>query len=108
LSAEVDILLLVMIKPRSAQEPVEIVILTASTLLGALCGAAAAFLLWSQTRHVADPGMLTAAALALATGVGLVSLTVERRSVQLCLAAAAVTLAIAFFSGGAVFATLTP
>lgn len=95
-----------MMKTRPAQVPADLVISVSSALLGLIVGTGAAFGLWSQLHHTGEPAMLTAAVVALATGLALVAVAVEKLSPRLFLLAAALSLALAFFAGAGAFSTI--
>lgn len=95
-----------MMKERPAQVPAEVVIGISAALLGVILGIGAAYGLWSQLHHTAEPTMLTAAVVALTTGLALVACSVQTFSTRLFLAAAALSLALAFFAGSGAFASL--
>jgi hypothetical protein len=95
-----------MMNERHALMPAQLVIGASTTLLGAVLGAGAAFGLWSQLHHTGAPGVLAVAVVALAGGLLLVGLAAGSLTVRLFLLVAALTLALAFFSGAGLFATL--
>jgi hypothetical protein len=95
-----------MLKTRSAQAPTELIIAGATALLGLVLGAGAAFGLWSQLHHTAQPALLTGAVAALAAGLVLVGLAVQNTAPRLFLMTAGISLAMAFFTGASAFAAL--
>ena len=95
-----------MMKERPALVPSEIVIGTSTALLGMIVGVGTAFGLWSQLHHTSAPGILTAAVVALATGLALIGLAAQTLSARLFMIVAACSLALAFFAGTAAFSTL--
>lgn len=97
-----------MMNERPASVPAEMVIGVSTALLGVLVGVGAAFGLWSQLHHTATPSVLDTAVVALAGGLALVALAVQSFAARLFLLVAALTLALAFFSGATLFATLVP
>jgi hypothetical protein len=96
-----------MMKERPAQVPAEIVIGTSTALLGMIVGVGTAFGLWSQLHHTSAPGVLTAAVVALATGLLLIGIAVQHLNSRLFMIVAACSLALAFFGGSGAFSTLT-
>jgi hypothetical protein len=95
-----------MMKERPAQVPAEIVIGISTTLLGVLSGVGVAFMLWSQLHHTSVPGVLTAAVVAMASGLIMVGFAVQSLSTRLFLIVAACSLTLAFFAGPLAFSTL--
>jgi len=96
-----------MMKERPAQLPAEVVIGVSTTLLAAILGVGVAFGLWSQLHHTTVPGVLTAAVVALASGLIMIGFAVQNLSTRLFLVVAACSLALAFFAGPAAFSALT-
>ncbi len=95
-----------MMKEHPAQMPAELVIGVSASLLGVLVGVGAAFGLWSQLHHTADPGILASGVAALSAGSAFVALAVQSTASRLFLIAAACSLALAFFLGSGAFSHL--
>jgi hypothetical protein len=95
-----------MMKEFPAAAPAEIVINVSTALLAIVTGVGAAFGLWLQLHHTAAPGVLTASAVALGTGLALVGLALQRPSARLFLVLAGAALVVAFFSAPGAFASL--
>jgi hypothetical protein len=96
-----------MMREHPVQSSTQVIIGASTVLLGMIMGVGTAFGLWSQLHHTAEPAMLTAAVVALATGLALVGIAVQNTATRLFLVVAAGSLALAFFSGGGAFASLT-
>lgn len=96
-----------MMSERPVPESTDVVILTATGLLGAVLGAAVAFGLWTQLHHSAD-GLVTPAVAALGIGLSLTGFALPRFTTRLFLLMLGLSLLAAFFLGGPFFKTLAP
>lgn len=96
-----------MMKERLAQRPAEVVIGVSTALLAAVLGIGVAYGLWSQLHQTNVPAVLTAAVVALASGMIMIGFAIRNLSTRLFLVVAACSLALAFFAGPAAFSTLT-
>jgi hypothetical protein len=83
-----------------------LVIVISAALLGVLVGIGAAFALWAQLHHTADPGILTAGVAALSAGLALVAIAIRGTASRVFLIAAACSLALAYFAGSGAFSHL--
>ena len=95
-----------MMGSRPVREPTELVIWSATALLGMTVGVATAFILWSQLYRSADHVVLDGATLAIAAGLSLVAVAMEKLTARLFVWAGCAALVIAFFAGAGLFATL--
>jgi multisubunit Na+/H+ antiporter MnhB subunit len=95
-----------MMSDRPAQAPAELVIWGSTAALGIVTGTGAAFALWAQLHRSPDIGIVVAAVLALAVGLGLIGLAISNTTARLFLVVVAAALAVAFFAGAGTFATL--
>ena len=95
-----------MIRERSFQEPSELVIWSATALLGVLLGLGVAFMLWAQIHRTGEPALLDAAVFAMGLGLGLVGLALRNLTPRIFSVALGVALLLAFFTLGGVFSTL--
>ena len=95
-----------MIRERSVQEPSELVIWSATALLGVLLGVGVAFMLWGQLHHTGEPTLLDAAVFALGLGFGLVGLALESLTTRIFLVALSAALLLGFFTLGGAFSAL--
>ncbi len=95
-----------MMHERPLQEPSDLVIWGAASLLGVLLGVAVAFMLWTQLHRTGDPAMLGGAVVALGGGLGLMGLSLRGLTGRLFLAALACALLLGFFTLGGAFSTL--
>jgi hypothetical protein len=91
---------------RHAQHSAELVIRGTSAALAILTGTGAAFGLWSLLHSSTATLAATGAVVALALGLGLISLAVENRTVRLFVVLMAASMAVAFFAGSGAFAAL--
>jgi hypothetical protein len=96
-----------MMGSRPVREPAELVIWSASSLLGVMVGIGTAFILWSQFRLVADQPIVDGTVVALAVGLSLIAVAVDNLTARLFMWAACATLAIAFFTAPGLFAAIT-
>ena len=97
-----------MMGSRPAQEPAEIIIWTATGLLGALLGAGTAYAVWTALHHTAQRGFLTGAVCALGLGLTVLGWTVNSATARIFAMVFGLALIVAFFLGGPAFATLNP
>ncbi len=95
-----------MMGSRPVREPTELVILSASALLGLVVGIGTAFTLWVRLHRAADQAVLDGAVVALSVGLSLVAVAVDNRTTRLFIWTASAGLILAFFTGSALFATL--
>ncbi|MBV8638164.1 MAG: hypothetical protein JO322_08755 [Candidatus Eremiobacteraeota bacterium] len=95
-----------MMGSRPVREPAELVIWSASALLGLVVGIGTAFILWSQLHRGADQVVLDGAIIAIATGLSLVAVAVDNVIARLFIWAACAAMVIAFFAGATMFASL--
>ena len=96
-----------MIREQSGREPSTLVIWSAATLLGVLSGIGAAFILWSQQQHTAQPAILSVAVAVIAVGLGLLAFALRAFSGRLFMWALAASLMLAFFVGSGPFSALS-
>ena len=95
-----------MMRERPLQEPSELVIWSATTLLGALIGLAAAFMLWTQLHRTGEPTMLDGAVFSLGFGFGLMGLALPGLTRRLFLVVLGCTLLIGYFALGGAFSAI--
>jgi hypothetical protein len=95
-----------MMGSRPVREPAELVIWSATALLGIMVGIGTAFMLWSGFRHAMDDALVDAAVLAIASGLSLVAVAMDNLTARLFVWAACATLLIAFFTGASFFVAL--
>ncbi|HVA29262.1 MAG TPA: hypothetical protein VNF68_13860 [Candidatus Baltobacteraceae bacterium] len=95
-----------MTRDRLTQAPAELVIWGSTAALGMVAGTGAAFALWSQLHRSPDMGIVIAAVIALAAGLGLIAFAIGNVTARLFLLILAATMAVAFFVGAGTFATL--
>ena len=95
-----------MMGSRPVREPTELVIWSASALLGIMVGIGAAFMLWSQLHRSADQAILDAAVVAVAAGFSLVSVALDNFLARLFVWAASAALVVSFFAGAPLFSSL--
>ncbi len=95
-----------MMGSRPVREPTELVIWSASALLGIVVGIGTAFTLWVQLHRTADQAILDGAVVAVAVGLSLIAVAVDNLTTRLFIWAASVGLALAFFAGAGAFASL--
>ena len=95
-----------MMGSRPVREPAEFVIWGATALLGMMVGIGTAFMFWGQFHQSADQAIVNAALVALAVGLSLIAVAVERLTVRVFIWAACATLIVAFFTGSGLFAAL--
>lgn len=93
---------------RSLNEPNEVVIWTAASLLAVLLGLGSAFFLWLTLHRIDRPSVAQAAVLSLSLGLVLIGLGVRRPLTRLFLVLLAVALAVAYALGAPAFAHLVP
>ena len=95
-----------MLREQTGSDPSTIVIWGASTLLGVLSGVMAAFILWGQQRHTAEPAVLSFAVATIAVGLALLAFGLRAFTGRLYVWALAASLMIAFFVGSGPFSSL--
>ena len=89
------------------REPSTLVIWGAATMLGILAGVGAAFYLWSQLAHTAEPAILSFAVAVIAVGLGLLAFALRAFTGRLFLWALAASMMLAFFAGSGPFSSLS-
>jgi len=92
---------------RHAQHSTELIIQITTVALAVVSGIGAAFALWSMLHASPATAVVTGAVVALALGLGLISLAMPSRTARLFLMLMALSMAVAFFAGAGLFATLT-
>lgn len=95
-----------MMGSRPVRESAELVIWSATALLGVMVGLGTAFMLWSGFHHSTDPAIVDAAVVALAVGMALVAVAIDKLTIRLFVWAACATLLIAFFAAPGFFVAL--
>ncbi len=95
-----------MMGSRPVREPTELVIWSASSLLGIVIGIGIAFTLWVQLHRTAEPGVLNGGVLAVGAGLALVAIAVDNLTARLFIWATAAGLILGFFAGSGLFASL--
>lgn len=95
-----------MMGSRPVREPTELVIWSASALLGIVVGIGTAFTLWVQLHRTADHAILDGAVIALAVGLSLIAVAVDNLTTRLFIWAVSAGLILAFFAGSSAFASL--
>ena len=95
-----------MMGSRPVREPTELVIWSATALLGLVVGIGTAFSLWTQLHRTADQAVLDGAVLALSIGLSLIAVAVDNLTTRLFIWAAAAGLILSFFVGSGLFASL--
>jgi multisubunit Na+/H+ antiporter MnhB subunit len=95
-----------MMGSRPVREPTELVIWSASALLGIVVGIGTAFTVWVQLHRAADQGLLDGAVVAIALGLALVAVAVDNLTTRLFIWAVSGGLILAFFAGSGLFASL--
>ncbi len=92
---------------RPVAEATDLVIVTATTLLGAVLGAGAAFVLWIALRgnHAV---FSSAAVAALGAGLAITGFALPRAATRLFLSGLGIALVAGFFLGAPAFRQLTP
>ena len=96
-----------MMREHPGREPSTLVIWGAATLLGVLAGITAAFYLWSQLAHTAEPAILSFAVATIAVGLGLLAFALRAFTGRLFLWALAVSMMAAFFIGAGPFSSIS-
>lgn len=96
-----------MMREHPGREPSTLVIWTAATMLGILAGVGAAFYLWSQLAHTAEPAILSFAVATMAIGLGLLAFALRGFAGRLFLWALAVSMMLAFFVGAGTFSSIS-
>lgn len=95
-----------MMGSRPVREPAELVIWSATALLGIMVGIGTAFMLWSGFHRSTDQAIVGAAIVALGLGLSLVAVAIDNVTVRLFIWSASLTIIVAFFSGAGFFAAL--
>lgn len=95
-----------MMGSRPVREPTELVIWSASALLGIVVGIGAAFTLWAQLHRSADVAILDGAVVALGVGLCLIAVALDNLTTRLFIWAASAGLLLAFFAGSSLFQSL--
>jgi hypothetical protein len=93
-------------RSRPLRTPVEIIILSASTLLGVMAGIGVAYLLWERFNQAPDGAFVCALILVSACLVSLVVAAIGKLSGRLFVVAVWAALVVSFFVGSGLFATL--
>ena len=89
------------------REPSTLVIWSAATLLGILVGIGAAFVLWGQLQHTAEPAILSFAVVVVAVGMSLLAFALRAFTGRLFLWGMAAAMVLAFFVGSGPFSALS-
>jgi hypothetical protein len=95
-----------MMGSRPVREPTELVIWSASSLLGIMIGIGTAFTLWAQLHRTAEQAILDGAVVAVGLGLALIAIAVDNFAGRLFVWAASAGLLLAFFAGSGLFASL--